>query len=178
MVALDIPNIQAKAMDFMRSIDDLESNANVSLTITEIERLMDKLKAYRKAGLEDEGEFSTENLVFKVLRNTGYLEKVADMKQDILTKNLTLENVSMYDGDIARTINEVGMGDKVRQAVRGGTLALGMVVALLATGISSQEAVKNFQIPEELVQKAEEFISNPYIDLGLTDKTTEVEKTF
>ncbi len=178
MVALDIPNIQAKAMDFMRSIDDLESNANVSLTITEIERLMDKLKAYRKAGLEDEGEFSTENLVFKVLRNTGYLEKVADMKQDILTKNLTLENVSMYDGDIARTINEVGMGDKVRQAVRGGTLALGMVVALLATGISSQEAVKNFQIPEELVQKAEEFISNPYIDLGLTDKTTEIEKTF
>jgi len=155
MVALDIPNIQAKASDFMNAIDDLESNANAVSSIDSIEKLKDKLAAYRKAGLDEKGEYSTENLVFKILRNTGYLEKLSKLKDEVLTKNLTLENVSMYNPNIM----EEGTRDKIMNAVRQGTLGLGIVVALLAGGLTMQDLQRDFEIPPEMVQKAEEFIN-------------------
>ena len=45
--------------------------------------LKDKIIKMRKAGLETGGEYSTENLVFKVLRRKGYLDKLeaARMKE-------------------------------------------------------------------------------------------------
>ena len=45
--------------------------------------LKDKIRKMRKAGLETGGEYSTENLVFKVLRRKGYLDKLeaARMKE-------------------------------------------------------------------------------------------------
>jgi len=104
MIGIDVGNIQLKAADFMNAIDDLELSANPEQTVREVERLMDKIKEYRKAGLQEEGEFSTENLVFKILRNNGYLEKLDKLKLNALTKELSLEdydyqnNVSMYDG--------------------------------------------------------------------------------
>lgn len=109
MVALDIPNIQAKAAGFMDQIDELLTTVNAKSAAATIEKLMDKLKKYRKAGLDAEGEFSTENLVFKILRNTGYLEKLVKKKENLISKDLTLENVSMYDADINNGIlgNEI-----------------------------------------------------------------------
>ena len=172
MVALDIPNIQAKTTEFMDVIDDLESNANLVSSVEEIERIMDKLKAYRKAGLDDEGEYSTENLVFKMLRNTGYLEKLADLKQNVLTKKLTLENISMYDGGTLKgNIREMAIKDAVKKAARTGTVALGIVVAVLAAGVSQQDAIRELNIPPDIVQKAENFLkTNVFTDLGLEDK--------
>jgi len=42
-------------------------------------RLKEKIKNFRKGGLEKGGEFSSENLSFKVLRRNGYLEKLGDI---------------------------------------------------------------------------------------------------
>jgi hypothetical protein len=176
MVALDVPNIRAKSIDFMNMIDELETSQNVGTSIKEIERLMDKLKEYRKAGLEDEGEYSTENLVFKVLRNTGYLEKLADLKTKLLTQNLTLENVSMYDGGTLKAnINEANFKDKIRSLVRKGTLGLGVVVGLLAGGISVEDLVNELNIPTELIEKAQNFMGDPYEELGLPNKETKID---
>lgn len=57
----------------------------------DITRLMDKLKNYRQSGLDKYGELSTENLVFKALRNNGDLENIQDRKIDIVNKNLSLK---------------------------------------------------------------------------------------
>lgn len=57
----------------------------------DISRLMDKLKNYRQAGLDRHGELSTENLVFKALRNNGDLEKINNKKIDIVNRNLSLK---------------------------------------------------------------------------------------
>lgn len=171
MVAIDVSNIRAKTIDFMNQIDELLDSEVGSLKVEDIERLMDKLRAYRKAGLEDEGEFSTENLVFKMLRNTKYLEKLADLKQYILTSQLTLENVSMYDGGTWKSnINEDGFKDKIRGFVRKGTLGLGVIVGLLSAGMNAEQLVRDYQIPVEMVQKAEAFMSDTYEDLGLFNK--------
>ena len=45
-----------------------------------INKFKDKLKKYRTRGLEDGGEFSNENLVFKVLRRNGYIQKLFDFR--------------------------------------------------------------------------------------------------
>ena len=43
------------------------------LSLEKLERLKDKIKKMRIAGLETGGEFSTENLAFKLLRRRGEL---------------------------------------------------------------------------------------------------------
>ena len=55
-----------------------------------IKKLKDKIKKLRQTGLDRSGEFSSENLAFKILRNTGYLEKMVTLKNDYLTQELSL----------------------------------------------------------------------------------------
>ena len=61
-----------------------------------IEKLKEKLKDYRKSGLEKEGEYSYENLVFKYLRRSGLLEKLYDTVNRQTDKELSVE-VKMLD---------------------------------------------------------------------------------
>ena len=44
------------------------------------EALMQKIKRYRKSGLESGGIYSVENLVFKVLRRNEYLKKLSSLR--------------------------------------------------------------------------------------------------
>jgi hypothetical protein len=53
--------------------------------------LKDKLKNYRKSGLEKEGEYSYENLVFKYLRRSGLLEKLYNTISRQTDKELSVE---------------------------------------------------------------------------------------
>jgi len=90
IVNIDSADVQLKSADIMNAIDDLESNKNQNDFLKKHEQLKNKIKKYRQSGLNSGGEFSTENLVFKVLRNTGYLEKMVEFKNDYLTKELSL----------------------------------------------------------------------------------------
>jgi hypothetical protein len=47
----------------------------------------------RKAGLERAGEWSTENLVFKILRNTGMIEELTTKIHELVDKELSLEHI-------------------------------------------------------------------------------------
>ncbi len=68
--------VKYKAADIMNSIDDLILNPSFDLyKATEIK---ETIKRLRKAGLENGGEFSTENLAFKTVRNNGYLKILSD----------------------------------------------------------------------------------------------------
>lgn len=53
--------------------------------------IKDKLKDYRKCGLEQDGEMSYENLVFKFLRRSGHIEKLFNAQNKILDKELSVE---------------------------------------------------------------------------------------
>jgi hypothetical protein len=52
--------------------------------------LKDKLRAMRGAAIQAGGEFSFENLVFKELRNRGYLDKLSNYLQTNKDKQLSL----------------------------------------------------------------------------------------
>jgi predicted nucleotidyltransferase len=90
IINIDTGNVQLKSADIMNAIEDLESNKNEKDFLKKLENLKNKIKKYRQSGLNSAGEFSTENLVFKILRNTGFLEKLVKLKNDYLTKELSL----------------------------------------------------------------------------------------
>lgn len=56
-----------------------------------LENLRKKLKEYRKSGLDDKGELSYENLVFKFLRRSGHIQKLFDSSHKALDKKLSIE---------------------------------------------------------------------------------------
>ena len=45
----------------------------------------------RKAGLERKGEFAEENLIFKTLRNTGYIGKLNDIIRNEYDRSVSLD---------------------------------------------------------------------------------------
>ena len=56
-----------------------------------IVRMKDKIKKMRQSGLLKGGEFSTENLAFKLLRRNEFFQRVGDFKDALADKNLTLD---------------------------------------------------------------------------------------
>lgn len=76
--------IRKKAEPVMESVDDLEKEVeedSYPKFKEKLDKVWKKIKDLRKSGLESEsGEFSVGNLVFKLLRRNGYVEKVMEMK--------------------------------------------------------------------------------------------------
>lgn len=66
-----------------------------SRNLEDIERVLDIVKRYRKAGLEKTGEFGPENLAFKAIRKQGLFQKLWDMKQELHSQRLSLNNSAM-----------------------------------------------------------------------------------
>lgn len=62
--------------------------------------LIDKIYQMRKAGLQEAGEFSTENLAFKKLRDEGIIERLREMKKQKIDKELSLESYNESDNDL------------------------------------------------------------------------------
>jgi len=91
IINIDTADVQLKSADLINAIDDLENEIDSENFLNKHTKLKDKITKYRQTGLDKAGEFSTENLVFKVLRNTGYLGKLYDMKNEYLTKELSLD---------------------------------------------------------------------------------------
>ncbi len=91
MVGIDTSDVQLKSASLMNLIDHIDGLDKSDTKVALFDALKEKLANYRKAGLQDEGEFSTENLVFKILRNNGYLKKIKDAKTNTLNKELSLE---------------------------------------------------------------------------------------
>jgi len=90
-VGIDDNIILHKSEEFIDKIDDLiEKNSDGTNVIPEIDDLRSKLKKFRQSGLETGGEYSYENLAFKLLRRNGYIGKLLKLKRDIIDKKLSV----------------------------------------------------------------------------------------
>ena len=90
---IDVTSVKAKASDLMGQIDDVVLQPSSS--IKKIRKLKDKIRRMRQSGLEKSGEYSVENLAFKVLRNTEYIKKLYDRETEEFDKNLSLSNADL-----------------------------------------------------------------------------------
>ena len=77
--------IEEKGKSVMMLVDDLEEEVDedkYESFLEKLQKVWDKVKNYRKSGLESEGgELSLGNLVFKLLRRNGYIEKIMKLKK-------------------------------------------------------------------------------------------------
>lgn len=72
-------------------IEDIESgDEDLENGLEKITKVKDKLKKYRGCGLERDGEYSYENLVFKFLRRNGYIQKLFDFQNNLVDDRLSL----------------------------------------------------------------------------------------
>jgi gas vesicle protein len=95
-ITVDDKNVKLKSNRIMDSIDDLydemKKEKNYEIIVEKADKIKDKIKKMRQAGLDKSGEFSVENLVFKVLRRNGMLDRLSDIKTVAYDKSVTLEN--------------------------------------------------------------------------------------
>ena len=83
----------------VESLDDQIDRVEVSFEAGDYEqanmaaiRLQQRLKKFRKSGLETAGEFSVENLAFKVLRRSGSIGDLIDIKHRSYDAMMSLES--------------------------------------------------------------------------------------
>jgi hypothetical protein len=60
-------------------------------SVEDITRLQDKIRLMRQAGLDASGEFSTENLAYKIIRNKKFLDKLYKTKNSKVDQELSLD---------------------------------------------------------------------------------------
>lgn len=87
------PNLNDAAIQ--KKKDSLMHDIETALQSKDISTLRDakeKISKMRKAGLEKAGEWSTENIVFKALRNLGMIDKLTQEIKDLEDEELSLEN--------------------------------------------------------------------------------------
>ena len=95
-VKVDTDLIRTKANQWMKVIDGVIENAkdeSVEDAKKLIKKYKDKIKKYRTCGLEKEGEYSDENIVFKVLRRNGYIEKLYNFETEHIDRKYSLKEI-------------------------------------------------------------------------------------
>lgn len=79
----DIKRLAAKIMTRIDDISDAFEGGDkhaAEATLRKCERLKKAIRNMRKISLEEEGEMGVGNIAFKVLRRTGYMEKLSNLK--------------------------------------------------------------------------------------------------
>jgi len=107
---IEIPDsdINDLATPLKQEIDQLTSLPPTEDTLKKLINLKDKIKQFRQSGLDKDGEYSLENLAFKELRNSGYIKKLLDYKNNVIDKVLVTE---IFDKPVdAYSFNESGDG--------------------------------------------------------------------
>jgi hypothetical protein len=84
---IDDAAVEAKKDSIMRGVE----TALLSQDLDKLQSIKDKITQMRKAGLERAGEWSVENLVFKILRNLGIIEQITEKIRELEDAQLSLE---------------------------------------------------------------------------------------
>lgn len=77
--------VEAKYQEIKEMVDKCDDSEAAT-------ELLEKIYTMRKAGLAEAGEFCTENLAFKKLRNEGCMDKLRQLKKEQIDKQLSLES--------------------------------------------------------------------------------------
>ena len=87
---VDDDAVEAKKDDLMRRIE----TALLSKDLDKLHAAKDRITDMRKSGLERAGEWSVENIVFKILRNLGIIDQITEKIRELEDQELSLEQQS------------------------------------------------------------------------------------
>jgi len=80
--------VQKKYHEYSREIKKAAKEENIS----KLKNIKDSIKKMRQSGLERSGEYSTENLTFKMLRNLGDMELLMSTLTKLRDEEMSLEH--------------------------------------------------------------------------------------
>ena len=96
---IDAKKVEQKANTIIDTINHLVSlykGGDYDKVIRSIQTLKEKIKKMRQSGLDREGEYSFENIAFKVLRRTEFLDKLSALETKAYDQSLTLVESIKY----------------------------------------------------------------------------------
>ena len=105
---VDKEMIKRKGKDLIDQGRLIMNTEDPSKKAERLEAFKEKIMNMRKAGLEKGGEFSIENLVFKELRNSGFLERLFDEINKSIDKTLSLDEMEKFQRDSIK-INKINV---------------------------------------------------------------------
>ena len=89
---IDDRMILQKGEEYMKKIDNIIEKGKKGVDVlNDIENIRSKIKSFRQSGLDSGGEYSYENLTFKLLRRNGYIGKLLKLKITLTDKKLSVE---------------------------------------------------------------------------------------
>jgi hypothetical protein len=135
--------------DKVASLDARIHSAVRSKNLEAVTRLWDKIKAMRKIGLEQHGEFGCENIAFKLLRNNGCIKLLKDTKTALEDRELSLREA-----------------DKPRQRFRYG-FSEGMQSQPYSTSDGVAASTKQFLEDSTDDNIVQDFIQHVTMELGI-----------
>jgi len=110
--------IKQKADRFIDRLKDIRKDyedGELQSVVDKVKSLKDKIKNYRTSGLEDGGEYSIENLVFKTLRRTPFMDILDSYKAKAYDKLMSVKESAKFKKTIKeslRTITEAKYSTK------------------------------------------------------------------
>jgi hypothetical protein len=90
---IDYENVQKKAALLMDKVDevyDIFKEGDYESALDQADSVRDKIRKFRQSGLETGGAFSVENLAFKLLRRTDYLERLSSLRIQSYDKSMSI----------------------------------------------------------------------------------------
>tara|TARA_R110002110_G_scaffold270669_1_gene486247 strand:- start:340 stop:801 length:462 start_codon:yes stop_codon:yes gene_type:complete len=106
--AFDWSDITKKAEGLMDQIDRalaLYKEKKYIDALQYIDKLKEKIRKFRKAGLDRSGEFSSENIAFKALRRNGYLEKLSNLKHMAYDRLMSRKSDGLIRVKLSETVH-------------------------------------------------------------------------
>ena len=100
--------VEAKYQEIKDMVDKCDDSEHA-------QELLEKIYNMRKAGLAEAGEFCTENLAFKKLRNEGCMDKLRQLKKEQIDKQLSLESYN-------ENVDNIVLDNYLNMLIDGGHL--------------------------------------------------------
>ena len=121
-ISIEKDDIRKKSAHLMDEIDEtqnmLDEGDDEGAFLNSM-RLKEKIKNFRKGGLEKGGEFSSENLSFKVLRRNGYLEKLGDIYTSSYDSIMSIDEKQLKEEEPYQKKARKRFGKMMRLTVKG-----------------------------------------------------------
>ena len=132
-----------------RKLVQLSQIAVATGDLDKLDSMIDTLKRYRQAGLDEHGEFGPENLAYKALRSQGIVQQLYDMRDKLHSKQLSLqENDYEYmppgapDEDVERILRKMAQQkSQVKKQPGGGRIVYKRPADITGGSITDAEMV-------------------------------------
>ena len=149
-----------------------------SKDIGQVNNVLDIIKRYRQAGLDQKGEFGPENLAFKAIRSKGYFQALFDLRNKLRGEQLSIEeemfrrtfeeSIGVYNSKVNIAEGEDGVEQLAKQfnmknidvaKYLDAAIKFEMQLSNKDKGEAYKEAVKNLSKDIEYYEKMITFLS-------------------